>query len=196
MRRITRAEAPEFWVKGKRKYSNYDDLDREEGGRKLRGELREHLVLTQKGICAYCCRGIAQDSSLNEHIKPRTQFPQLSLDYDNLVASCKEIDTCGSKKGHDYSELFVSPLDENCEEHFKYAPDGSIIGITEAGKYTCALLNLNAYELKNARKSELKVCQSFHSKDYVKEYYLHDQATGNLHQFADVIEYFCRTEVF
>ena len=194
MRRITREETPEFWSKSIRKYRNYDDLENSEAGRELRGMLRRHLIMLQGGLCAYCCKEIADENSLNEHIKPRSTFPDLSLDYDNLVASCITANTCGSKKGNAYRELFISPLDEHCEDHFKYTPDGSIVGTTTSGVYTCDLLNLNAYELKQARKALIKICRSYHNKDNVMNYYLHDQDTGNLRPFSDVIEYYCNTD--
>ncbi|MCM1236547.1 MAG: TIGR02646 family protein, partial [Ruminococcus flavefaciens] len=118
-----------------------------------REQLRDELVLEQRSLCAYCCRRISNQKAHNEHIEPRHPKMGVSLrtlDYSNIVASCNNKRTCGSKKKNEYdSESFVSPLNPACEDVFTYYPDGEI----EGNPYTIDLLNLNAYELKEARKA-------------------------------------------
>ena len=100
----------------------YSDLEKSEEGINVRQIIRKSLVNEQFGLCAYCCCMITDDgsSSLSEHIRPQDLFPNDTLDYNNLIASCKNSDTCGNKKDNDYYAEFVSPLDENCEDYFRY----------------------------------------------------------------------------
>lgn len=94
------------------------------------------------------------------------------------------------KKDNEYSEeLFISPLDEDCESHFEYFPDGSIRGITEKGKYTIELLGLNEYSLKDARKCQYASCESMRNKQLIYEYYIKPY-DGKNEQFVDMIKYF------
>ncbi|NEP57986.1 MAG: TIGR02646 family protein [Symploca sp. SIO2G7] len=69
------------------------------------------------------------DSCHIEHLKPQEKFPQLALDYNNLLASCQAERSknpppplrCGYKKDNWYDEkLFVSPLQPDCESFFRY----------------------------------------------------------------------------
>lgn len=190
MRKIIRGTAPEFWIKAHRQYRKYRELTDAQGD-ELRQRLREHLIETQIGLCGYCCRAIGMDNSHNEHIKPQDSYERLSMEYKNLIASCNHGETCGVYKKNKYDERFVSPLDDDCEDHFKYATDGSIIGITESGRITISLLNLNNYALKNIRKTALKYCYMWDDKEELAKYYhgsLDKPPTG-----LDIIEYYCRT---
>ena len=87
------------------------------------------------------------------------------------------------------SELFVSPLDEDCESYFKFAPNGEILTDTEKGEYTVNLLGLNAYTLTKARAAKYKAlswCNEEMIQYYLKE---HD---GKAESFVDMLEYFYR----
>lgn len=118
-----------------------------------REQLRKELVKEQHNLCAYCCCQISDDKAHNEHIEPRNPRNGSStktLDYSNIVASCNNADRCGAKKGNDYEvSEFISPLNPECEDTFIYYPDGEM----EGNDYTIGLLNLNSYELKEARKA-------------------------------------------
>ena len=48
------------------------------------------------------------------------------------------------------SDKFVSPLEQECEKKFTYYGNGTIVG----DEYTINLLNLNDYELREARRNE------------------------------------------
>jgi len=56
-----------------------------------KSEIRENLLLEQRGICAYCVQRISvdRDEELNrykteiEHYKSQDAFPGLALDYKN-----------------------------------------------------------------------------------------------------------------
>lgn len=194
MKRIFKDSPPEFWAEYMRRYpkAHYDDLDKSEDGRQIRKQLREHLLIHQKKICCYCCRAIKLDNSHNEHIKPRALFPKSSMDYNNLLVSCTS-KTCGAAKGNSYdSEMFISPLQENCEKHFRFFPNGRIEGITPMGESTIKCLNLNDYALVQARKAQYKECYNmakYLGKEYVLEEYMQEN-NGCLPRFVDMITYF------
>lgn len=185
MRKIEKTSEPielaEFKKKKPKKI--YDDLNPE-----LRMMIRQKLVVEQRYICAYCCRRIDSNNATNEHIKPRSSYPQCSLDYDNLVASCQEKQTCDKHKEDKYdSDLFVSPLESNCQSHFRFHPNGEIEGLSERGKYTIDLLNLNAYSLVTARHNLMKELD-FADISYIE--YLLNEDESRLPIFTDMIEYF------
>lgn len=190
MLRIERNPQPEFWD-GLKKFKNYNELDNTDEGKKMRSLIREYLIKEQKGICAYCCRSIDNKSSLNEHIKPRDSFDNHSLDYDNIVASCTQSDTCSAAKGKEYSQKFVSPLDDDVENHFALAPNGTIICLTEKAEYTCELLNLNSHNLTQVRKAVIDVCKMYGEdiEDIIKYYLYKDN--GDYQAYADAIKYYC-----
>ena len=189
MLHIKKENEPQFLIDFKNKYPKKDYDSKEFAD--YRQPLKLSLIKEQKGLCAYCCGSITEEKSHNEHIEPR--HPQKyasgkSLDYTNIVASCNNPNTCGNKKDNKYDEKqFVSPLDENCEKKFTYFANGAIIG----DDYTIGLLNLNAYELKNARKSVIRALQGL-SKDIIKECYMNEE--NEIYEpYYNVIKWFWKT---
>ena len=100
MKKVNRKEEPDFWKKYKKIHSKecYADLKKSVQGNILRRDMRDFLLRSQYGLCAYCCRRINLDNSLIEHIKPQVAYPKETMNYGNLIASCKnegENATCG-----------------------------------------------------------------------------------------------------
>ena len=141
--------------------------------------MRDELVLEQRSLCAYCCSCINKDKAHNEHIEPRNPKNGVSLrtlDYTNIVASCNNKSTCGNKKKNEYdSESFVSPLNPGCEDGFTYYPDG----VMEGNQYTIDLLNLNAYELKEARKAVYRTINDL-DKETIELIYCQEEGIARL----------------
>lgn len=202
MRKIDTQNEPCFLREYKRKHNkeDYEDLNKTLTGQELRKKLRHHLIKAQFFVCAYCCCKIELENSLIEHIKPQSRYPKLSLNYDNLVVSCRTegINTsCGMHKSNYYDEkLFISPLEDNCDKNFVFYPNGQIEGVEERGKYTRDILNLDSYELKKARSAQLKVCESYHDAELVKTYFLEPNNDGKLEAYADMIKYFYERDYF
>ncbi|KAA6337781.1 hypothetical protein EZS27_014164 [termite gut metagenome] len=81
--------------------------------------LREALFREQGYICAYCMRRIpCKDTNSNEdiridHIKCREKYPNLQLDYRNMVICCPGAINndfhCDKKKGA--SDISFTPFD-------------------------------------------------------------------------------------
>lgn len=152
----------------------------------FREQLRKELVKEQHNLCAYCCCQISDDKAHNEHIEPRNPRKGSStktLDYSNIVASCNNADRCGAKKGNDYEvSEFISPLNPECEDTFIYYPDGEM----EGNDYTIGLLNLNSYELKEARKAVYHTLSKL-DKSAIEMIYCQDDE--NLSPFHNVIKW-------
>lgn len=57
-------------------------------------------------------------------------YRKLSMEYNNLVANCDNAfgePTCSSRKRNTFDEeLFVSPLDDDCETHSMFYPNGEV----------------------------------------------------------------------
>lgn len=189
MLHIQKMEEPQFLTDFKKKYpkKDYDSKEFAE----YRPALKSELIKEQKGLCAYCCGRITDAKAHNEHIEPRNPgkyASNRSLDYTNIVASCNNPETCGIKKENHYDpEQFVSPLDENCEEQFSYYANGDIVG----DQYTIDQLNLNAYELKNARKSVIKQLQ-YLDKETIETYYMNEE-DGQYLSYYNVIKWFWKS---
>jgi hypothetical protein len=65
--------------------------------------LREKVVTGKGRICVICYKFIRRDFNLTvDHIKPRSKFPQLSLDIENLQVMCR---SCNSSKGDRLADL-------------------------------------------------------------------------------------------
>ena len=156
-----------------------------------REELNSVLCKEQKGLCAYCCGRITSEKSHNEHIEPQNPGKYASartLDYDNIVASCNNARTCGLAKENQYdAERFVSPLDEDCEKKFTYYANGKIDG----DAYTISLLNLNDYELRNARKAVVRGLQGL-DKETVQMIYM-DETQEEYPPYYNVIKWYWET---
>ena len=199
MRRIIKNEPPEFWLEYKKSHadSKYDDLDRTEEGKQFRRSLRKHLLEQQGNLCCYCCREIAKaspSSSHIEHIKPRSLYPKESMNYDNLLVSCENRKTCGTKKGGHYNaETFISPTMEDCEKHFIYTNEGRIVGADVAANDTIEILNLNEGSLVNERKNLLNECFEAAispGKQYIYDYYIKEKDDVSLPRYVDMVTYF------
>lgn len=187
---------PDFWRKYRQKNASaaYNDLEGSDEGILVRTLLREHNVKQQHYLCAYCCRRIETDGahSLNEHIRPQGQskFQKHSMDYGNIIACCQTEETCSAAKKNQYDEnLFISPLDEDCEMHFSFGSNGEVFPESERGEYTINLLNLNSYRLKQARAAQYKACTYYGSAEEIHNLLLLPDIENKLAQFADMIRY-------
>lgn len=128
--------------------------------------LKNSLLSEQGHICCYCCKPIDTKNSHIEHIRPkeRDEYRAISLEYENLLASCQGYhdreENCGHSKDNAFNEeLFVSPLEENCESLFEFSNRGKIKAVdgNERAGYTIELLNLDTEQLNAARTEAMWV---------------------------------------
>ena len=89
------------------------------------------------------------------------------------------------KKENDYDvEKFVSPLNPDCENTFTYYANGKI----EGDKYTIDLLNLDSYELREARRAVYQQLQGM-DKDTIKLVYMNEY-DGEYPAYYNVIKWY------
>ncbi|QSV71285.1 MAG: TIGR02646 family protein [Aphanizomenon flos-aquae KM1D3_PB] len=50
--------------------------------------LKKALLTEQGYICCYCMRRISEDNMEIEHWQPQSKYPELQINYKNLLASC------------------------------------------------------------------------------------------------------------
>ena len=159
MLKVNKKSEPEEFTKYKKKNKviNWKDFTSESEIKKL---LKEALLEEQENSCCpYCEIEINLNDSQIEHIKPKDKFPELLIDYNNLIACCLESKRCGNSKANKWDELFINPVIENPEDYFEYdIKTGEITPIFKEGnryekaKYTIDLLNLNDNRLCGIRK--------------------------------------------
>lgn len=106
--------------------------------------LLEVLIAEQEGLCAYTGESLTLENAHNEHLKPQARCLQevkeaglkpgeidaCDLHYENIVAAftVEGVNPYGAyAKGDWYQpEVFVSPIDEDCEEAFQYTANGRV----------------------------------------------------------------------
>ncbi|MGM9749383.1 MAG: retron system putative HNH endonuclease [Candidatus Cryptobacteroides sp.] len=178
-----------------------DDLCNFKDGAALtaRTALKRSLLSEQKYICCYCECRVSDSNSHIEHFRPKdaSQFPQLQLEYSNLLASCTKTPTglpdehCGHKKGNFFSTDLVSPLEIDCSSHFGYMMDGSICGLDVRGSLTIQKMNLDSSLLNTKRKNLIDYFLNIDDVDEFNqeiEYHL-DEGRPKLGEFFTMIDY-------
>lgn len=141
MRKITKGNEPASLSAWKRRRANnnktYNDL-----GHSERQDIRAQCTEEQFYLCAYCCARISGENhdTMNEHIQARDIFPNLSLDYANIVASCTTSNQCDDS--HQNQGLPLTPLMGECETELKFYLSGRVKGLTPRAEETIRVLNL------------------------------------------------------
>jgi len=189
MKYINKNQLPqdfETW-KTKNPRANWNDFS----GTNEHSNLRECLISEQNQMCCYCEVKIKNTGSSShiEHLKDKNNFPQEIFNYNNLLASCQQTDSCGHKKGTKYFNGFVSPLDPNCKNRFTYTGAGEIIPVDENdtdATRTIEVLGLNCNKLKDRRKSIIK---SFENLDTTTKKMSLSNFLDWFGEFYTVIEY-------
>lgn len=116
---------------------NYNDLTKVE-----RKDIRSACAIEQFYLCAYCCKRISGNGKdcMNEHVLARQIAPNRSLDYTNIIASCKTPKQCDD--AHGSQPLLLTPFDSKCETDIRFKLSGRVEGITADATETIRVLNL------------------------------------------------------
>ena len=158
MKQIKKAKEPvSLLVHRKNNHANYDNYSEKD-------DLRHFLVKEQGSICCYCMQCISPNAEKMkiEHRQAQKKYPELQLDYQNLLASCKGNDGsskhlprhCDTSKGK--QEITINPADKskNCETLIKYKSNGLIYSDDPIiNKELNEILNLNTQTLLINRKA-------------------------------------------
>lgn len=116
-------------------------------------EYRNELRKDFNYACGYCDDADEfQDKSTFhiDHFAPKSKFPALALDYDNLVYSCRFCNVAKSNKwvmgdhltSHDGERGFIDPCKGDYDEHIYRDIKGMILPKTKLGAYIIQELNL------------------------------------------------------
>lgn len=121
--------------------------------------LREALIAEQGHLCVYCMSRINEHDTKIEHLYPRHggmgRGVKLSVDYNNLFASCRggegdSSQTCDTHKGN--TIIAINPLDANSIAKISYGYDGKVKSDDSAIEHDLNdTLNLNVEKLKRNR---------------------------------------------
>ncbi len=158
MKQIKKGKEPDsLTVHRKKSHANYDNYSEKD-------DLRDSLVKEQGYICCYCMQRISPSTEKMkiEHHQPQKKHPELQLNYQNLLASCKDNDGkpkylprhCDTCKGE--QKITINPADKlkSCERLIKYRKNGQIYSDDKI--IDCELndiLNLNTQTLVNNRQA-------------------------------------------
>ncbi len=146
-------------------------------------EVKEKLVDLYNHKCAYCESKLEPGNLIIEHYRPKHQYYWLAYEWTNLIIACMACNNSGTKgtkfpiknegkrvKVHsdDKKEwransntlqneepLLLHPEIDIPEEHIKFNYDGKADGITEKGKETVKICNLNRESLWIIRKKDI-----------------------------------------
>lgn len=154
MKRIIKNQEPKSLLEHRlQPFADYNNYSQKE-------ELRASLLTEQGHICCYCMQRIKKDEMKIEHWRSQDEYPDLQLDYNNLLGACeggqsfqKHLQHCDTKKGN--TRLTINPLDnlKNCEDLIKYLSNGRIYSDdTTINNELNEVLSLNMQTLVNNRK--------------------------------------------
>lgn len=144
MKLIVKGREPHKFTEWKRENPSlrYRELDHV-----TRNELHQSLLDEQGCLCAYCCELLHADFSHNEHILPQSRYPNKTLEYENIVASCNNPKQCGHEKGG--STIPLTPLMDECETELKYKVNGLVSGVSDRANRTIETLKLGSEHKQN-----------------------------------------------
>ena len=120
-------------------------------------EIKEQIKKETGNKCAYCESKITHTYPGDiEHILPRSVFPDLTVDWENLTLGCGE---CNRRKSNYYSatEPLINPYIDNPEDHL-LAAGTLILGRPgdRKGQLTELKLELNRAQLIERRHERIK----------------------------------------
>ena len=116
--------------------------------------------------CAFCERNVELSAGRIEHFRPKSQYVNLTFDWNNFLYSCE---VCNNRKGDkfpldcDGTPLLIDPTDEDCDiyEYLEFYWDketklASVVGKDGRGKVVQEILDLNRKDLMKHRSGKLK----------------------------------------
>jgi uncharacterized protein (TIGR02646 family) len=125
------------------------------------------LMEEQGYICCYCESRLIEDDSHIEHFRPQHDPMVDALDYSNIICSCQERTKkgdplhCGNLKNKWFDDkLLISPLEEGCENRFRFNGDGTIWAKDlqdKAAITTIKKLGLDLSLMNESRKQAIEV---------------------------------------
>ena len=181
MRFVARAPEPEIFTRFAQDYRRRRELAAPESGnafvqypKEVRHDLLRALHAQFLGKCAYCEMHVGADGSSEiELFRPNALYGvEASLDWGNLLLACK---VCNRNKGERFplrqgrldphqsfqnrlaseSPILLHPCIDQPDDHLRFSDDGRVHGLTEQGRFTISILDLNRLQLVEARTTAL-----------------------------------------
>lgn len=152
MRLITKGQEPAELTAWKKANPNghYQDLEGSEQDKAIRRAIRQAAIQEQFGLCAYCCKQIGVDNSSNEHLASQMENKNRTLDFANIVASCKIPNRCNQKRGS--QALPLTPLMAECEIELRFYLSGKVVGTKARATETINVLALDTPAIRKERQ--------------------------------------------
>ena len=119
------------------------------------------------GKCAFCERKVELSAGRIEHFRPKSQYVNLTFDWNNFLYSCEVCNNRQNKGSKfpldcDGTQLLIDPTDEDCDiyEYLEFYWDketklASVVGKDGRGKVVQEILDLNRKDLREHRTKEL-----------------------------------------
>ncbi|MDR2344556.1 MAG: TIGR02646 family protein [Planctomycetaceae bacterium] len=160
MKRIIKNKEPKEFIDWKSNWETPPDWTTFDG-KPIKQLVKRTLLEEQGYICCFCENRVMMDHGHIAHLLDRKQHPELVLEYGNILYSCpenpkKEPQTCGHAQKN--QTLPISPLDEDCENHFIYNGEtGEILPRKNSNKFneaneTIRILNLNGSKVLREKR--------------------------------------------
>ena len=121
--------------------------------------------------CAFCERNVELSSGRIEHFRPKSQYVDLTFDWNNFLYSCE---VCNNRKGDkfpldcDGTPLLIDPTDEDCDiyEYLEFYWDEEleltrVDGKDGREKVVTEILDLNRKDLRKHRDKQLRILSNF-----------------------------------
>jgi uncharacterized protein (TIGR02646 family) len=205
MRNIAKERAP----KSLTDYSFTEDASYD--GFRAMDELRQALVEEQRGLCCYCTRRIkpSYKTMKVEHWRSRAEYPDLELDYKNLLGACcggssspKAKQHCDTFKGDKRLSRNPAHPDDRVEERICYKSDGTIRSSDpDLDRELDFVLNLNVPELCRDRRAVISALLSvWRRRSQPREVFVQtqldrlSQSEGTLAPFAPLSTWWLRNK--
>ena len=114
----------------------------------VRQDIRKQSLEEQFYLCGYCCQQITDHTQcVNEHVEAQDISPNRTLDFTNIIASCKRAKQCDD--AHKSQALPLTPLMDECETELRFKISGRVEGTTDRAQETVRVLNLGDHESNN-----------------------------------------------
>ena len=133
-------------------------------------EIKQTLIKETYGKCAYCESKIQHISFSDiEHILPKSQRPDLYVDWNNLTLSCEVCNRTNKKSYYNQCDPLINPIFED--------PSDSLLALgaviykqpgNRKGELTISILDLNRTSLLEKRSEKLHSFELLADK-YVNE---------------------------
>jgi uncharacterized protein (TIGR02646 family) len=157
MHKLSRPSQPVELAQAKRSYTG--NISQDEAWKAFdKNSAREALRIAQNGLCGYCESMLTQTTRI-DHFEPKKHHYALTFDWDNVVLSCDEKDSCDCKKGGNFNNYWINPYVTDPTGMFKFYADGQVQGLSVDAQNIIEDFGLDCPSLETKRKGVLSTLQ-------------------------------------